>query len=71
MHWRSNIKELIKVAKMFNNHIRGVINALTTSFSNANGQKRIKWENTRNKPLVEGIEHSKILEMLYYSFTEV
>jgi transposase len=36
---RSNIKELIKVAKMFNNHIRGVINALTTSFSNAMAER--------------------------------
>tara|TARA_B100001059_G_C17750435_1_gene536851 strand:+ start:53 stop:1264 length:1212 start_codon:yes stop_codon:yes gene_type:complete len=36
---RSNIKELIKVARMFNNHIRGVINALTTSFSNAMAER--------------------------------
>ena len=33
------MKELIKVAKMFNNHIRGVINALTTSFSNAMAER--------------------------------
>ena len=36
---RSNIKELIKVARMFNNHIKGVINALTTSFSNAMAER--------------------------------
>lgn len=36
---RTNIKEIIKVAKMFNNHIKGVINALTNSFSNAMAER--------------------------------
>ena len=36
---RTNIKELVKVAKMFNKHIKGVINALTTSFSNAMAER--------------------------------
>ncbi|NQX84528.1 MAG: transposase [Flavobacteriaceae bacterium] len=31
----TKIKELVKVAKMFNAHLKGVINALTNSFSNA------------------------------------
>ncbi|NQX84682.1 MAG: transposase [Flavobacteriaceae bacterium] len=31
----TKIKELVKVAKMFNGHLKGVINALTNSFSNA------------------------------------
>lgn len=35
----TNIKELIKVAKMFNAHIKGVINALTSSFSNAMAER--------------------------------
>ena len=35
----TNIKELIKVAKMFNNHIKGVCNALTLSFSNAMAER--------------------------------
>tara|TARA_R110002072_G_C7868386_1_gene527045 strand:+ start:46 stop:1257 length:1212 start_codon:yes stop_codon:yes gene_type:complete len=35
----TNIKELIKVAKMFNNHLKGVCNALTTSFSNAMAER--------------------------------
>lgn len=36
---RSNIKELTKVAKMFNRHIKGVCNALTKSFSNAMAER--------------------------------
>lgn len=36
---RTNIKELIKVSKMFNKHLKGVINALTTSFSNAMAER--------------------------------
>jgi transposase len=35
----TNIKEVIKVAKMFNNHIKGVCNALTQSFSNAMAER--------------------------------
>jgi len=35
----TNIKEIIKVAKMFNNHIKGVCNALTHSFSNAMAER--------------------------------
>ena len=35
----TNIKEVIKVAKMFNNHIKGVCNALTKSFSNAMAER--------------------------------
>lgn len=35
----TNIKELIKVAKMFNAHLKGVINALTNSFSNAMAER--------------------------------
>lgn len=35
----TNIKELIKVAKMFNNHLKGVINALTQSYSNAMAER--------------------------------
>ena len=35
----SKIKEVIKVAKMFNNHIKGVCNALTKSFSNAMAER--------------------------------
>jgi transposase len=35
----TNIKEVIKVAKMFNNHIKGVCNALTESFSNAMAER--------------------------------
>lgn len=35
----TNIKELIKVAKMFNRHIKGVCNALTKSFSNAMAER--------------------------------
>lgn len=31
----SNIKEMIKVAKMFNNHLKGVCNAMVENFSNA------------------------------------
>jgi len=36
---RTNIKELIKVVNMFNNHLKGVINALTSSFSNAMAER--------------------------------
>lgn len=35
----TNIKEVIKVAKMFNNHLKGVINALTQSYSNAMAER--------------------------------
>jgi transposase len=35
----SHIKEVSKVAKMFNNHIKGVCNALTKSFSNAMSER--------------------------------
>ena len=35
----TNIKEVIKVAKMFNKHIKGVCNALTQSFSNAMAER--------------------------------
>jgi len=35
----TKIKELIKVAKMFNVHIKGVINALTSTFSNAMAER--------------------------------
>ena len=36
---RSNIKEVIKVAKMFNDHLKGVIYALTNHFSNAMAER--------------------------------
>jgi len=36
---RSNVKELTKVAKMFNRHLKGVCNALTKSFSNAMAER--------------------------------
>lgn len=36
---RTNIKELVKVVDMFNRHLRGVINALTSSFSNAMAER--------------------------------
>lgn len=36
---RSNIKEVIKVVRMFNKHLKGVINALTESFSNAMAER--------------------------------
>lgn len=36
---RTNCKELIKVVKMFNNHLKGVINALVSSFSNAMAER--------------------------------
>ena len=44
IHWgasvlNTNIKEVVKVAKMFNNHLKGVINALTQSFSNAMAER--------------------------------
>ena len=32
---RRNIKEITKIVTMFNNHIKGVVNALTTNFNNA------------------------------------
>ena len=35
----SNIKEMIKVAKMFNNHLKGVCNAMVESFSNAMAER--------------------------------
>ncbi|NQX84867.1 MAG: transposase [Flavobacteriaceae bacterium] len=35
----TKIKELVKVAKMFNAHLKGVINALTNSFSNAMAER--------------------------------
>ena len=35
----TNIKELIKVAKMFNDHIKGVCYALTENFSNAMAER--------------------------------
>jgi len=35
----TNIKEVIKVAKMFNKHIKGVCNALTQNFSNAMAER--------------------------------
>lgn len=35
----TNIKEVIKVAKMFNNHLKGVINALTQRYSNAMAER--------------------------------
>lgn len=34
---KTNIKEVIKVAKMFNNHLEGVCNAMVEGFSNAMG----------------------------------
>ncbi len=36
---RTNIKEVIKVAKMFNKHLHGVCNALVESFSNAMAER--------------------------------
>ena len=35
----SNIKEMIKVAKIFNNHLKGVCNAMVESFSNAMAER--------------------------------
>lgn len=35
----SGIKEVIKVAEMFANHLKGVLNAMTTSFSNAMAER--------------------------------
>ena len=62
----TNIKELIKIAKMFNTHIKGVINALTSSFSNAMAE-RLNGKIQEIKTVGRGYtEHSKILEVLYY-----
>lgn len=36
---RTNIKEVIKVAKTFNNHLKGVCNALVENFSNAMAER--------------------------------
>jgi transposase len=36
---KTNIKEVIKAAKMFNNHLEGVCNALVESFSNAMAER--------------------------------
>ena len=36
---KTNIKEVIKVAKMFNNHLEGVCNAMVESFSNAMAER--------------------------------
>ncbi len=36
---KTNIKEVIKVAKMFNNHLKGVCNALVERFSNAMAER--------------------------------
>ncbi len=36
---KTNIKEIIKVAKMFNNHLEGVCNALVERFSNAMAER--------------------------------
>lgn len=36
---KTNIKEVIKVAEMFNNHLEGVCNALVESFSNAMAER--------------------------------
>ena len=36
---KTNIKEVIKVAKMFNKHLEGVCNALVESFSNAMAER--------------------------------
>ena len=35
----SSIKEMIKVAKIFNNHLKGVCNAMVESFSNAMAER--------------------------------
>ncbi len=35
----SNIKEMIKVAKIFNNHLKGVCNEMVESFSNAMAER--------------------------------
>ena len=43
----SNIKEMIKVAKMLNNHLKGVCNAIVESFSNAMAERLIG-KNPRN-----------------------
>jgi len=44
MQWASDsirrgIKEVTKVVEMFNNHIKGVVNALTTNFNNAMAER--------------------------------
>lgn len=36
---KTNINEIIKVAKMFNNHLKGVCNALVERFSNAMAER--------------------------------
>ena len=36
---RNNIKEMVKVAKMFNAHLKGVCNALVEGFSNAMAER--------------------------------
>ena len=36
---KTNIKEVIKVAKMFNQHLEGVCNALVETFSNAMAER--------------------------------
>jgi len=36
---KTNIKEVIKVAKMFNQHLDGVCNALVETFSNAMAER--------------------------------
>ncbi len=35
----SGIKEVVKVAQMFSNHLRGVLNAMTSNLSNAMAER--------------------------------
>ena len=60
----TKIKELFKVANIFNTNLKGIINAFTNSFSNAMVE-RLNGKMQEIKQSEEGTEPSIILEALY------